>query len=147
MLLAFDSVSWPRVRFRLPQFIFCSDRTSTYCRFVFDKTLIVPAQGGHKHETMDAFETVNPLLAFWALTTNIKHMITQFSKLKQSLCDTCCSKARSKNILIDWDIVSRKQAVNIRIVAPRKLARLCDQNHGSLTIADYHEERIRYHVL
>lgn len=70
--------------------------------------MVVPAQGGHKHEAMDAFETMNPLLAFWALTSNIKHMIAQLSKLKQSLCDTRRSKARSKNVLIVGDIVSRK---------------------------------------
>lgn len=118
-LPAFDSVSPPMIKIWLPQLIVCPVGIDTYSRFVFDKTLVVSAQGGHKHEAMDAFETMNPLLAFWALTTNIKHMITQLSKLKESLCDTCCSKSRSKNVLIVGDIVSRKQAVNIRIVAWR----------------------------
>lgn len=119
MPLAFDSITQ-----KLSRDNFSSSSPLvryTYCRFVFHQALIVPTERSNKHEAMDSFEAMHPLLTFRALTANVEHMIIQLSELKKGLGDAGRAKARTKDILIVGKVVFLEQTIDIGVVASRDL--------------------------
>lgn len=60
----------------------------TYRSLVFHEALIVAAKRNEKHQTLDALEAMDPFLPLRALAANVKHMVSQLAKLKDSLSDS-----------------------------------------------------------
>lgn len=96
---------------------------NTHCSLVLHQTLIVSTQRGHEHETMHAFEAVNPLLPLGPLPSDIKHVIFQLTQLEQGLGNAGGSESGAKNVLIIRQVVFRKQAVDVVVVTALGVSR------------------------
>jgi len=64
-----------------------------YRIFVLDKTLVVTADGDKKQQAVDILKTVDPLLAFRPLSTNVKHAVCELAEIKKSFSDASCAQS------------------------------------------------------
>lgn len=94
-----------------------SGTTAKYSGLVFHQALIVATHSSYEQQTMNTLEAVHPLLPFWSLTADVKHVVWQLTQIEQSFCYTCCSQARSQDILVIRYVVTSKQPIDILVVA------------------------------
>ena len=88
VLLAYDSGKF------LSSTAYSDPKTETYHTLIFIQHLIIFAQTNKKDQGRDIFETVNPLLPFTTLTTDIKEAVSLFPYSEHRLCDTGCLNTR-----------------------------------------------------
>lgn len=80
----------------------CQGFLHTVYSFVLKQELVVLRDGYQEENGCYILETVNPLLTFRSLTTNIKHTIGQVADNESGFSDTGCLDTRPEDILICW---------------------------------------------
>lgn len=78
---------------------------------IFKQKLIVLGNGNKEENRCHVLKTMDPLLSFWSLTTDIEHPIRQVANDKRRLGDTSRLDTRSEDILIIWKIVWLRNAI------------------------------------
>ena len=83
-------------------------KAETYAILVFNKTLIVTANGDEEEQTVNILKAMDPLLALRALSSNVEHAVCQVPEIKDRLSDTRCAQARAQHILVCGHVVARE---------------------------------------
>ena len=72
----------------------------TYDTLIFIQHLVVLAQTDQEYQSGDILETVDPLLTFRPLTTNIEQLVCEFADLESRLGDTCRLDTGPEDVLV-----------------------------------------------
>lgn len=83
----------------------------TYHSLIFNQDLIVFGNSHQEDDGSNILKAMNPLLSFRALTTDIKHAVSQVTNNEGSFGNTGCLNARSKNVLITWSVTGVANAI------------------------------------
>jgi len=85
----------------------------TYRSLVLYQALVIATESNKEHQTLDAFEAMDPFLALRTLATNIKHIVGQFAKFEDSFGYTSCAETGAQHVLVVGHIVLGKEAVDV----------------------------------
>jgi hypothetical protein len=79
---------------------------------ILEKQLVVLRNSDKEKDGGDILEAVYPLLTFRSLTADIEHAVCEVTDDEGGLGDTSRLYTRAEDILIIWNVVGRRDAVN-----------------------------------
>lgn len=80
---------------------------------ILHQALVVSGNGDKEKQAVDVLETVDPLLSFGSLSSNIEHSVRKGTEVEDGLGNTSRSQSGSEHILVGGDKVLREETVNV----------------------------------
>lgn len=84
----------------------------TIDRLILEKQLIIFRDSDQKEDRSDVFETMDPLLSFRSLSTNIKHPVREIPNDECRFSNTRGLNARAQYILVTWNVFRLSNTIN-----------------------------------